>query len=1137
MRRIAVTGRSCYRFTRMLGAIDKVSGGGFIMMRRFLVIALTLAIPAVAAVTPSIADDGAEFASPGADEVLFFESENLKAFGKLNRHGVWCAQGVQVRLYVRDASVFGDGRPELDAFLSGLPDLLRSQCAKVRNAGIKGFLAGKQIYKARFNRLNTEPVFSENILDRTIRNETAKAVTTDTPPRTRGNGTSPGQPAEHTQGRLYTEASTVGEQCAILAEWVARFHQEYPFLNNSISQTGEVQEMATNLLADAHYVPVFGKPYDEASPEQKLQIYTEIFKRCPKEFRSKRWVQVAFNYAFRASTGGDATEIATGKAKAHREIRLWMREQAATLDGASVTSASLDNLQALATTGAKRISVLWPSEQQVFNDRVLAAKSFVALGVANQRISALPAEADSLSALAAIVGETEPHVVASDDDQFAALIGVADQRRQAIRDALVEAEIAALAAYPDNLESLDEMAKRRDWLLQTVGRTPTLPALDRYEQARAARADDLAGVVLVAYQAELNRIPASFAGANEALGRYAAIAPLLEASVPARRGAFQQAAQVRADTIYDELIAASVVAIQPAGDRWRDAIKIFTLLKDETAKFQGTRAYERAVQTITAAAATAANGVVKIDFDRFKKDLSSLPDSWSGIEELDEMTSAFYPLLGRVSAFQDYEPVAVARRGEILDAVAQVAREQIQETGITYLDVETIRQVGEEHADKFDQVQAAKHAASLRQFSATRAVAFVEAYFPTFEDEIAARDATRENAADLTSLAGDFKAQTEQIPAFEQYQQAALTRSDEMFETICDTAVARAALTDIGEDDGILGIDMGMTLREFICRLDDNGHQVSELASPGSLGVEDGFTLKVYQSDGEFMHARLRLIEALPGTTLLVGYALGDANQQDDISVEEWRGRVAMLVGQRRSIAVAGAGPQEIAARLQRSVAFVLWQEPGWIHSGTGFFVTPSLLVTNRHVIEDADPNKIFVTSAALGKLYPGRIVAISGGHYENYNSRDYALVSFEEPLPIDPLIVSTVVNNLAQVITAGYPKFITRGDTKLDRLYKENDKTAAPDMVFTAGEVSVVQVRSNGIPVIIHTALFSHGNSGGPLVDLCGRVIGVNTWLEEDKKYTNRVSFYSIAGSDLVEFLREKGVDGFVSSDESCSD
>ena len=94
---------------------------------------------------------------------------------------------------------------------------------------------------------------------------------------------------------------------------------------------------------------------------------------------------------------------------------------------------------------------------------------------------------------------------------------------------------------------------------------------------------------------------------------------------------------------------------------------------------------------------------------------------------------------------------------------------------------------------------------------------------------------------------------------------------------------------------------------------------------------------------------------------------------------------------------------------------------------------------------------------------------------------------------------------------------------------------TMAPDMVFTTGEVSVVQARSSGIPMIIHTALISHGNSGGPLVDMCERIIGVNTWILEDEKYTNRVSFFSISASDLISFLGENGIDEFETTDEPC--
>ena len=60
-------------------------------------------------------------------------------------------------------------------------------------------------------------------------------------------------------------------------------------------------------------------------------------------------------------------------------------------------------------------------------------------------------------------------------------------------------------------------------------------------------------------------------------------------------------------------------------------------------------------------------------------------------------------------------------------------------------------------------------------------------------------------------------------------------------------------------------------------------------------------------------------------------------------------------------------------------------------------------------------------------------------------------------------------------------------------------------------------------------------GSSGGPIVDSCGRAIGMNTYIAVDEQQSGRVS-YALAAGGLAGFLRQAGVPAVVQAGQ-CAD
>ncbi len=215
----------------------------------------------------------------------------------------------------------------------------------------------------------------------------------------------------------------------------------------------------------------------------------------------------------------------------------------------------------------------------------------------------------------------------------------------------------------------------------------------------------------------------------------------------------------------------------------------------------------------------------------------------------------------------------------------------------------------------------------------------------------------------------------------------------------------------------------------------------------------------------------------------------------------------------------AAAEQQDVAVAVRSVVRVVIIATNGdqayFVGHGSGVAVAPDRVLTNAHVVEILRSEKnltVGIVPPEGTRGYGGKLIAFSPGN-------DLALIEVKDArLPVATFFAGGITDG-QHVTAVGYPATVDRAQgLDLDEIIRPLEP------VKTGGSVSTGR-SSQAFDTILHTAPIAAGNSGGPLVDDCGRILGLNSMGSVAETQADAEFGFAVSNREIASFLRQAGV------------
>jgi len=219
---------------------------------------------------------------------------------------------------------------------------------------------------------------------------------------------------------------------------------------------------------------------------------------------------------------------------------------------------------------------------------------------------------------------------------------------------------------------------------------------------------------------------------------------------------------------------------------------------------------------------------------------------------------------------------------------------------------------------------------------------------------------------------------------------------------------------------------------------------------------------------------------------------------------------------------------------------------------GTGFFIADNIVMTNAHVVSFLDTDlrakvrkKVFVVNELIGRQSGEVIYVASPPKAYKYDCNtnkicynyyiaglDVALIQLHNYRSPHNLTISSAPERGDNIFVWGYPGANTLDKDRNYQRYREGLATAPSITIAKGGIQSLLPAKNNGLELLQHSAKVEGGNSGSPILNMCGHVVGIH--FSGLAKRGERFA-YAYSSREIIKDMAFKNHMEYTTTDRQC--